>query len=108
MSTANGLPRLKVVRQYARTLEERIDYLQEKIAAKVATHEDFHPEWSFEAAEIAALRHALDLLDAEWDNLARLRRNVAVLANRQGAAEGRGTPENYRWAEGEWEQPNPG
>lgn len=96
MTTAHGVPTLKAVRGYASIIQNRVDYLAEKLADKIAARPDlqarlqageFDPRATFEGAEITALRYALDLIEENWDDLARLRRNLDRLDARMNGIE---------------------
>lgn len=98
-----GLRKLKTLRAYAVTLEDRRAYLIGRLSGKVACLPDFDPIGSYELAEIHALGHVLALMDAEWDNLARLRRNVNRIEGRLSKGD---DPEADLSIRTDWEEPS--
>lgn len=76
MTTENGLPKVSSVRRKIETLRRRHDYLVWRIEAATAAGAESHT--GFDWAERTALEWALPVLEAEWDNLARLRRETGA------------------------------
>jgi uncharacterized coiled-coil protein SlyX len=88
MALEHGLVTVSRARRYIECLRDRRDYLVEKMAEMEATGRDV--SHSFEASEIRALDWVLPIVEAEWDNLARLQRNIGAVENRLKARENRG------------------
>lgn len=72
MSTENGVVRLGDARRYTERLRSRAEHL----AAKVAEREAEGLPVAYEAAELAALRWAIPLMEAEGDFIARFRTEI--------------------------------
>lgn len=89
MTTTNGVPKIHRVRQYIETLETRRSWLIQKVNAKCEQWphyaEALRLNGTFESVEIEAIDYALGLLDADWDNLMRMRRNIERVQSRQDA-----------------------
>lgn len=76
MSTEDGLPKVSSVRRKIEILRRRHDFLVWRIEAMTAAGAESHT--GFDWAERSALEWALPVLEAEWDNLARLRRETGL------------------------------
>ena len=119
-----GLQTTKTVRGFISTLKTRRDYLAEKLADKIANRPDLQERIAsgkfnvyaatYEGQEIAALSHAIDLLEVEWDNLVRLRKNVERVEARNNGLErhlehtGQEFDPTVERKPIEWDPPNPG
>lgn len=103
MATDEGLAKISHARKHIEILRYRRAFLQQRIEYRNVTITDAVN--AFDEAEIRALDWALPVLEAEWDNLARLRRNIERvehrLANleRRGIIEDRGGPRVWEQAE---------
>lgn len=112
----NGLLKGSTLRAFTETFQDRRAWLVQKMAEKMEARPDFDPMGSFELAEIRAIDHALALMDAEWDNLVRLQRNVARTEGRniglERHLEKTGEEFDPKMALAQkpphWEPPNPG
>lgn len=103
MATENGLEKLHRARVHIEYLRERRAFLETK---SIALEIDIRPgSGTYEAREIAAIDWALPILEAEWDNMARLRRNLEHVENRLAALDRRGVEEDH--ARVDWEAPCP-
>lgn len=124
-TVTHGLLTTKAVRGFIVTLEERRAWVAEKLADKIANRPDlqariaageFDVHGTFEGKEIAALTHAIDLMETEWDNLVRLRANVERIEGRNNGVERHlvHTGEEFDPAKVlkqkplHWDPPNPG
>lgn len=79
MTTANGLDKLQVVRRHIETLRERQDWVRQKMVDKAAA--GLEPN-TYHVVEDLALGYAIEVMEVEWDHLARMRRNVKAIENR--------------------------
>lgn len=75
MSTEHGLTKLGTIRDHCDTLMSRIVYLQTRIDQRTAAgvRDDAN---DYDRAELRAIAFALPLMETEWDNTARLMRDV--------------------------------
>lgn len=71
MTTEQGLPKSATARRHIERLRNRLDYLDRWIADFEAS--TGHEENGYRRAEAEAIRWAIPVLEAEWDNLVRLR-----------------------------------
>lgn len=78
MSTEHGLALLQHARRNIEALRDRLDYLDGWLDAHEAA--TGHPDTGVRALEARAIRWALPVLEAEWDALARIKRDVIVPA----------------------------
>lgn len=70
MSTENGLERLPVARRHVERVRQRIDFLEERCARRLADGMD-EDRNGFDRAELGALTWALPLMEAEVDFIRR-------------------------------------
>lgn len=87
MSIESGLIRTSKARKHIERLRDRLEYLQDSIAEAIDLGEHPNPYWQ---PEVDALEWALPVLEAEWDHVARLNRNVDRVENRLRSFEKRG------------------
>lgn len=87
MSTENGLEPLKFARRDIEVLRGRLEFIAGRIEAMVA--EGHVGRAGFLVAESRALAWALPVLEAEFDNLARMHRNARHIEQYPRASEGR-------------------
>ncbi len=74
MSTENGLAKMTHARRNIERLRSRAEFLSGRIDQYIASgHAD---KAGFDQGELRALEWALPILETEWDNLARIRRDV--------------------------------
>lgn len=78
MTTEDGLSKLQHVRRNIETLADRLDYLDGWLEAHEAAVG--HPDTGVRACEARAIRWALPVLEAEWDALARIQRDIVMPA----------------------------
>lgn len=102
MATDEGLAKISHARKHIELLRARREFLVQRIEYRSVTHTDAVN--GFDEAEIRALDFALPVLEAEWDNLARLRRNVERVENRLINLERRGVETDRRDWPHAWEQ----
>lgn len=75
MTTEDGLARVKHARTAIEALRDRLAWLDQQTALWEADHGTPDPN-GYRAVEARALRWALPVLEAEWDALARLHREL--------------------------------
>lgn len=85
MALENGLEKLSRARKHIDRLRDRRLYLLDKIENLEAVGKDMSN--GFERGEAEAIAWALPILEAEWDNLRRMRIQVDRIENRLGTAE---------------------
>jgi hypothetical protein len=105
VTTENGLPRTREVRAAITTLTNRRDWVLRKIEDRLAARPAWGVEGSHEWDEVRALNLAIEVLEAEFDFVARLQRQVrhwegralaeerrAEVRARKSSSSGAGTP----------------
>lgn len=80
MTTENGLVLTQHARRNIEVLRERKDFLLDKVEYLLAQGKENVTQFSL--AEARALDWAITVLEVEFDNLARMQRNVRRLENR--------------------------
>lgn len=78
MSTENGLEKIATARRKIESLRRRHEWIVGQIDAMTAAGAGMHTGYLW--AERTALEWALPILEVEWDNLARIRREAAATA----------------------------
>lgn len=105
MATDEGLAKIQQARRHIELLRDRREFITQRCASrKIDGHEASN---AHDEDEIRALDWALPVLEAEWDNLCRLRRNVERTENRLANLERRGIIED-RGGPRVWEQAEAG
>lgn len=77
MTTEYGLATTKVLRRNINVLRDRMEYLQDKQAGRV--DDGLQTSWYIEI-EVGALRHAISVMEADFDAAARLHQKIDVAA----------------------------
>jgi hypothetical protein len=88
VSTENGMELLPHARRDIEVLRDRLDYLDGWLEAHEAA--TGHPDTGVRMQEARAIRWALPILEAEWDAMARIKRETVLRAMHPGDAKDRG------------------
>lgn len=70
MTTSDGLSKTRQVRHHLDCLNRRREFLEGRIDAKPEA------DLSYDRAELASLNWAIPILEVEWDNVARIQREI--------------------------------
>lgn len=102
MTTENGAHPAPVVRNAIGVFERRREFLQCRIAERVAAGK---PDSNgFDVSEVAAIDVALPILEAEWDAASRLRRSLSDRVGFDVMQDAHRYSEEGQW-KGEWRWP---
>lgn len=85
MTCSEGLEKLQHARKNIEVLQERLDWCQTRLSDVVDAqmgNPHFNPMSTYWGRELLALEWALPILEAEWDYLARLRRELEEVEGR--------------------------